>query len=104
MAHDERGCGRLSLLIVLLGAIGATEAAEAQSQPPASPPIINVKVRPSSDQSGSDGAPTHERMTDRGNGILNASDAKRVRTTRERVTDDSAPPAIAPLQPPPARP
>lgn len=121
MANQRSDPNRLGLLIILLGMIGVTEVAEAQSQPPAPPTINNVKVRPSYERTDSGWSPTpyvgkslpasdvkhvrtsHERMTGSGNGILNASDANRIRTTRERATDDSTPPAFAPLIPPPGQ-
>jgi hypothetical protein len=118
MTHEKSGLNQLGLLIILLGTIGAAEVAEAQSQPPASPGINDVKVRPSNDQPDSGWSPTpylgkslpasdvkhvrttQERMMGGGTGSLPAADVKRVRTTRETSANGSASSAVAPLRTP----
>ena len=100
MAHGKSGLDRLGFLITLVRVIGAAGSAQAQLQPPttptAEPAIHDAKVRPRNDQTDGKFTQTPYAGTSSSN-----SDVKRIRTTRERNTDGAAPPAIAPLQPPP---
>ena len=93
---------RLRLLTIIVATIGATAGAEAQLQSPEAqvkqPTIHNTKVRPRNDQT--DGGFTSS--SDIGKSVP-TPDVKRIRTTRERATEGSAPPAVAPLIPPPGQ-
>ncbi len=96
------GLNRLRLLTIVVATIGATAGAEAQLQSPDSqvkqPTIHDTKVRPRNDQT--DGGFTSSPYVGKS---LPTPDVKRIRTTRERATDGSTPPAVAPLIPPPGQ-
>ena len=103
MTRAKSGLNRLGLLVIIFGVIGAAASAQAQLQPPTTPTteptVHDAKVRPRDDQTDGKFSQTPYVGTSSSN-----SDVKRIRTTRERNTNSSAPPAVAPFQPPPAKP
>lgn len=103
MTREKTGLNRLGLLVTMVGMIGAAASAQTQLQPSftprAEPTVHDAKVRPRNDQTDGKFSQTPYAGTS-----SSTSDVKRIRTTRERITDGSAPPAIAPLQPPAAKP
>ena len=105
MTREKSGLDRLGFLIILLGAVGAATLAQAQAQlePPIAPmagaTVRDVKVRPRDEQTDGKFAPTPYPGKS-----SSTSEPRRIRTTRERITDGSAPPAVAPLQPPASKP
>ena len=102
MTREKPGLNRLGLLVTLFGMMSAASA-QTQLQPPpapaAEPTVHDAKVRPRNDQT--DGKFSQTPYV--GASTSNA-DVKHIRTTRERITDGSAPPAVGPLQPPPSKP
>jgi|GraSoiStandDraft_25_1057303.scaffolds.fasta_scaffold404712_2 hypothetical protein len=96
------GLNRLRLLTIAVVTIGATAGAEAQLQSPETqvkqPTIHDTKVRPRNDQT--DGGSSSSSSIGKS---LPTPDVKRIRTTRERATEGSAPPAVSPLIPPPGQ-
>jgi hypothetical protein len=103
MTREKSGLGRLGLFVTMFGVIGTAASAQAQLQSPAAataePVVHDTRVRPRNDQA--DGNFTQTPYAGKSSPM---PDVKRIRTTRERITDGSAPPAVAPLQPPPANP
>jgi hypothetical protein len=103
MTREKSGLDRLGFVITIVGVIGMTTGAEAQLQSPpatsAEPTVHDAKVRPRNDQT--DGNLTQTPYVSKSS---SNSEPRRIRTTREHITDGSAPPAVAPLQPPPAKP
>jgi hypothetical protein len=110
MTREKSGLDRLGFLIILLSAVGAATIAQAQAQlePPAAPTagatVHDVKVRPRDEQTDGQFVPTPYAGKSSSTKSSSTSEPKRIRTTRERITDGSAPPAIAPLQPPAPKP
>ena len=103
MTREKSGLNRLGLPVILFGMIGAAASAQTQLQPPTAPAVEptvhDAKVRPRNDLNDGKFSQTPD-----SGASTSTSDVKRIRTTRERITDGSAPPAVAPLQPPPAKP
>ena len=103
MTREKSGLDRLGLLVTLFGMIGTAASAQTQLQPPtaptAEPTVHDARVRPRNDQT--DGKFT---QTPSAGTPSPMPDVKRIRTTHERITDGSAPPAVAPLQPPAPKP
>ncbi|MBC9879163.1 hypothetical protein G8O24_17625 [Bradyrhizobium sp. INPA01-394B] len=104
MTRKKSGLDWLGFLFILFGTIGAATVAHAQArlEPPTAPTagatVHDVKVRPHDEQTDGKFAPTPYA------GKSSSAEPRHIRTTRERITDGSAPPAVAPLQPPPAKP
>ena len=103
MTREKSDLNRLGLLVGMFGMIGAAASAQPQLQPPAAqtaePTVHDARARPRNDQT--DGKFT---QTPSAGAPSPMPDVKRIRTTHERITDGSAPPAVAPLQPPAAKP
>jgi hypothetical protein len=103
MAREKSGLDRLGLLVIMFGMMGAAASAQTQLQPPtapvAEPTVHDARVRPRNDQTDGNFTRAPDVSTP-----SPMPDVKRIRTTHERITDGSARPAVAPLQPPPAKP
>ncbi|GGI22652.1 hypothetical protein GCM10010987_20470 [Bradyrhizobium guangdongense] len=102
MTREKSGLDRLGLLVILFGMMSAAASAQTQLQPPTAPvaePTVHDARVPRNDQT--DGNFTR---TPSAGPPSPMPDVKRIRTTDERITDDTAPPAVAPLQPPSPKP
>jgi len=103
MTREKSALNRLDFVITVFGVIVTATSAQAQLQSPLTsttePTVHDARVRPRNDQTdGNFAQPPYAGKSS------SSSDVKHIRTTRERIMDGSAPPAIAPLQPPPAKP
>ncbi len=103
MTREKSGLDRLGLPFIVLVTTGVATFAQAQAplEPPPAPSagatVHDVKVRPRDEQTDGKFAPTPYAGKP-------TSEPRRIRTTRERITDGSALPGVTPLQPPPSKP
>ncbi|SFI89256.1 hypothetical protein [Bradyrhizobium sp. Gha] len=91
MGLEKSRLNRLGLPAILFGMLGAAASAQTQLQPltaPAVEPTVHdAKVRPRDDLTDGKFSQTPD-----SGASTSTSDVKRIRTTRERITDGSAPP------------